>query len=402
MADVGFLIEGVKGAKELYKWWKKKKGRIFRVLINGKEKIVRIKGLSEELGGHFVLVEDLLANESPRILDVKEIKPIEELSEKEVKRFLKKIDLLKAVNLIKRLTTEKGGVLSHKVSIPLPSPSAQCLMALSELERLFPENNILSKEERMKRVRWLSELQEWRDWEDHELNCFALSSCIWALSTEFYHPSVRKLKRKIKSSIRKASLLLIENFNYKEGGWSWKKDVEPIHPFYTFFAIKALREARKIIFNEIAQKTEEIEPKVREYLYYYLQKNKDTVGLAMSLWGIHEIEGETLPPKVMEETLVNIFVGIEKMEAIPLHTKPIEFHLQFFMPMAVIPMILTAPDSPHTLRSVQRVFKWMKEKQNEGWGWGGIKEDASWATAWVLLIFSTVVKNLKLLQEILT
>lgn len=73
MADPSLIIEGVKGAKELYEWLKKRKGKVFRVLVNGKEKIIRIKDIPEPFGGHFVLAEDLMANEEPMFLKIKSI-----------------------------------------------------------------------------------------------------------------------------------------------------------------------------------------------------------------------------------------------------------------------------------------------------------------------------------------
>lgn len=397
MANAGLIVEGIKGARELYELWKKKKGQFYKVKVKGEERIIRVADVPEAFGGRFLLVEDVTTGDHT-ILDVRDVKPVKKLTKKEAEKMaFKKIDIFKAVNLIKKLTLEDGGVLSHQGSMALPSPSAQSLLALFELDRIYPERNILPRGELEKRVEWLANLKEWKDWEGHPFNCFAASTSLWALAATFNLLS-EELKLKVTQTIRELSLKIIDNFDEEERGWSWNKNVKPTYPFYTFFAIKSLKEAKKFLPQEILEKVKKLEAKAAEGSRDYLKTDGDYGNTAMSLWTIYEVSGEKIKN---EKLLAKICDGIEKMESIPLHTRPIEFHIQIMVPTVIIPMVEIAPESIYTIKAVKRFLKWMKETQEEGWRWVHASKDSSWATAQVLLAYATIMRTPEVLQEIL-
>lgn len=397
MAEVSTIVEGIKGIKDLYKWWKRRKGEFWKVRIKEEEKIVRIKEVPEMFGGQYLLIQDIITGDHT-LLDIREIKPIKKLTEKEAERIAyKKIDIMKAVNFIKKLTQEDGGVLSHEGSIALPSPSAQSLLALYELNKIYPEKNILPKEELEKRIKWLANLDEWRDWEGHKFNCFAASTTLWALSATFESIS-EELKPKVLQTIKELSLKIIDNFDKKEKGWSWSIEVKPTYPFFTFFALKSLKEAKKFLPQEIVGRIENLEIEAIEELRKYLKSDGDYGNLAMALWTIYEISGERIKE---EEILAKIYEGVEKMKSIPLHTKPTEFHIHIMVPTVIIPMVKIAPESVYTIKAVKKFLSWMRETQEEGWRWVHVSKDSSWVTAQVLLAYTTIVKTAEVLQEII-
>ena len=88
------------------------------------------------------------------------------------------------------------------------------------------------------------------------------------------------------------------------------------------------------------------------------------------------------------------------MESIPLHTHPKEFHLQIMAPEVLVPIIKVAPKSEYTIRAVKKFLRWAKETQNEGWRWYHVGKDASWATARVLLAYTTIMRTPEVAQEI--
>jgi len=365
------------------------------------QKIDPIKGIYEDIKD----VPDSLKNKIKHFFEYyktlepgKWVKVKKWLGKKEAEKMaFKKIDIFKAINLIKKLTLENGGVLSHQGSVALPSPSAQSLLALFELNKIYPERNILTKEELEKRVEWLTNLKEWKDWEGHPFNCFAASTSLWALAVTFDSIS-EGLKRKVAQTIRELSLKIIDNFDEEERGWSWNKNVKPTFPFYTFFAIKSLKEAKKFLTQEILEKVKKIEVEAVEGSRDYLKTDGDYGNTAMSLWTIYEVLEEKIKN---EKLLAKIYDGIEKMETIPLHTRPIEFHIQIMVPTVIIPMVKIAPESIYTIKAVKRFLKWMKETQEEGWRWVHAFKDTSWATAQVLLAYATIIRTPEVLQEIL-
>ena len=390
-------IDVVAIIKEGYKWWKKRRGEYWKVKIKEEERIVKIKEVPEVFGKSFILIEDIATGEHI-FLDVKDVKPLRQLTKKEAEKLaFKKIDIFKAIDFIKKLTQEDGGVLSHEGSMVLPSPSAQSLLALFELDKIYPEKNILPKEELDKRVKWLSNLEEWRDWEGHTFNCFAASTCLWALSATFNLIS-EQIKDKVLQKIRELSLKIIDNFDEEEKGWAWIKGVKPTYPFYTFFALKSLKEARKFLFIETLKEIENLEIEAIRRLREYLETNGDYGNTAMALWVIYEIQGERIKDA---KILAKIYDGIEKMESVPLHTRPMEFHIHIMVPTVIIPMVKIAPESVYTINAVKKFLAWMRESQVEGWRWTHVSKDSSWATAQVLLAYATIVRTPEVLQEIM-
>jgi len=383
--------------KEGYKWWKKRKGESWKVEVKGEERIIRIKETPETFGKRFIIVEDIATGDHT-LMDMKDVKPITKLTKNEAEKMaFKRIDIFKAIRFIKKLTQEDGGVLSHEGSMALPGPSAQSLLALYELSNIYPEKNILPKDELEKRVRWLANIREWRDWEGHPFNCFAASASLWALSVTFGLIS-KKLKSKVTKTARKLSSRIIDNFNEEEHGWSWTKEVKPTYPFYTFSALKSLKEAKRFLPNGTLEMIATLETEAIKGLRGYLKTNGDYGNTAMALWAIYETQGEKIED---ERALAKICNAIEKKKSIALHTRPLEFHIQIMLPEVIIPMVKIAPESIYTVRAVKKFLEWMKETQEEGWQWVHVSKDASWATAKALLAYATVIRTPEVFQKII-
>ena len=303
----------------------------------------------------------------------------------------KGIDILKAVNFMGRMLTKDGGVLSHEGSRPLPSPSAISLLGLIDLNNWLKGERILSQKELELRAKWLASLENWTDWEGHDFNCFAAGTCIWALDAAMPFVKNGELRRKMKASILKAAKLLNDHFNERLGAWSWHKNVKPAYPIYTFVAQKGLEVSKKYTTDrKFLRVIKQRRMKVVRFFKTYLREGKSGGQKSVCLWGLYEL-GEKV--RIKEEHLRDIYLTIEKMEEEPLHTEPIEFYFQFVTPLAVIPLILLAPQSEYTRNAVKKVVRWIKEKQNEGWGWGHVKKDNTWTTGWIFKVLSTIYRN---------
>lgn len=392
----GIIIKVLeKGIPYAYKWWKKHKGKAFQVLINGKERFVRVDPI-KETKGYFLKMVDLETNEK-FTCPLFEIRQVKEVAKEDAKKIIgKKIDIHKAISFIKKLTTSEGGVFSHSShSTPLPSPSAQSLLALYRLDELF--GDIISLDELYLRAGWILSLENFSDWEKHNLNCFALSTCVHALGV--IHDGIldEEIRNKIRLFVIEGSKKILPEFNEEERGWSWCKEATPTYPFYTFHALQALAKAKEFVEggfkNEIETKTIES----MESFKHYLKTGKDAGQQSMCLWGLYLFANETIND---EKYLKNIHKGIERMDAMPMHTQPEEFYIQFFMPKTVIPMNLVAPDSLYTIDATKKVLNWIKANQNEGWPWESIGEDATWATAKVFMVITELAKNPRALQNI--
>lgn len=381
-----------------YKWWKSKKGEVFEVIVKEQKRLIKVKEVPKAFNSHVILAEDILSGEDIFLM-INETTPIKKLTQEEAEKMtLKRINIYRAINLIKDLTEEDGGVLSHQGSGPLPGPSAQCLLALYELDRFFPQENILPKDELEKRVQWLVDINIMKDWEGHQFNCFVVSMALWAITTVYNSISSEILKKKAILKIGELSLEVINNFDEKEKGWSWTREVRPTYPFYTFFALKALKQAEPFYSPSLLRNIRKISHEVYKGLVDYLKDERDYANTAMALWALQEILNKKIKH---QQYLPKIVASIEKMESIPLHTNPIEYHLQIMPSTVFVALATIAPDNNQTAKAAKILLQWMRETQNEGWRWVHVGSDSSWATAWVLLAFLKISQTLPLVQQIL-
>lgn len=392
------------GIKELIKFWKVRRGNVYRVILKGEEKVIQVKEVLTDFPGALVIREVPYGTED-RIIRMNDLaRTITKINKNEIKMLeIKTPDIIKAVSFIKSLTDNKGAVKSEMISPPLAGPSAQCLIALHRVKEQWG-SNILPQDEFNKRVKWIVDLREWRDFHGNRSNCFVVSHCLQAVCEVFDKIKDVDLKKDALHAIEIEAEEILKHQNADEGGWSWSKEAVPPYPYYTFFALKALNDAQKILVHNksLNKKIAEKKQIGIEYLNNYLNKmqefleSKYVIQQIMAIWGKYEIKGDIIKD---ERYFENMYQIIDRMESLPMPTKP-DFWINFFTPKAIIPMIKIAPDSTYTFNAIGKVIEWIKQNQNEGWGWYGFEGDTTWATAKVLMILIELVRNVKTFSSV--
>jgi hypothetical protein len=287
-------------------------------------------------------------------------------------------DVFKALKFLEECQNLDGGISGMaKGSDSTAAPTAYVLQVWALLERMISDYRVDPQRIQKTKEYLYKTGPPWKDMNQNP-NVHSTSRVMIAL--------MESGARSDDPKIIDAAKYIVSERNDEDNGWGYKKG-EDSHPYFTYFAIKALKLVDRDEYSNYINEGV-------DFIYNGLKSKKwfdSPYSIALSTLLLMETDQK----KYVNMTKQNISFLREEIEKEPwaedsYETSGVLFPLKFYTPL-ILHTLLTAGLSPLD-RSGRRIIKWLRENQSDdgGWKWGTPKS-LSWTTSLsVIMLLDTL------------